>query len=200
MLREYNFGDEAIAYVRSQMSQGHTLSKFLLQLLPMRGSVRTYLPESCPASTVRNFNTGGVTTTDETRSKWVHFISDYLGKLPGRRYAVFESLARPGDPYLSVTDSRFFSYGDEVYCFLTSEDRDPGRIVHTMRDANPYPFVGVLTRMARNRPQVQAKHEVAENVLQALAFSAEHILIGAYDNEAVLIWDSANRWELHDFS
>jgi hypothetical protein len=156
----------------------------------MRDRVRTYLPESCPASTVKNFKTGGVTTTDETRSKLVHFILDYLGKLPGKKYAVFESLARPGDPYLSVTDSRSFSYGDEVYCFLTSEDRDPGKIIHTMRDANPYPFIGVLTRIARSSPQIQAKREVTESTLQALAFSAEHILIGAYDNEAVLIWDS----------
>jgi hypothetical protein len=73
---------------------------------------------------------------------------------------------------------------------LTSEDRDPGKIIHTMRDANPYPFVGVLTRIAGSNPQIQAKREVTESTLQALAFSAEHILIGAYDNEAMLIWDS----------
>jgi hypothetical protein len=188
MLKEFEFGSEAIIYVQSCLSSGNTLSRRLLKLTLGSGRVTAHLPANVSPVTAREFEFGGIAKGGE--NPWSHlaaFIAEYLSG-QGKRYAVFEAIERKGDPCVSSLDKKFFTHGSELYFFLTSRDQDLSSITGTIRAARSYPFVGALTSVPEDEPDIRADFEVTTDVLEKLAARTEHILIGAYDDEGVLIW------------
>lgn len=204
MLKEFEFGSEAISYIRWILSQGKTLSKLLLDLPLEDGRVRTYLPETVSEEATRQFKHGGVIKRSDVRVQrgklifelverkesdlqLATVIADYLHG-GASRHAIFEdALHNPGDPGLAKTEGRFFTHGTDVYFFLTAQDQDVDFITTTFRAAKSYLFTGVLTEGAASG-LIQANRPVQVETLEELARNANHILIGAYDGEAELIW------------
>jgi hypothetical protein len=187
MLKLVEFGPEVITYIRSCLSEGDTISRYLLVQSLEGGRVTTQLPDDVDSEASQRFEVGGITKRSDTESYLVAFISAYLNQL-GKRYVVFETLARLGDASLASSKNRFFTYRTEIYYFLTSKDCDPEKIINAIRKARSYPFIGVLTSTLEDEPDIQTGHVLAPDVLEKFATRAEHILIGAYDSEGVLIW------------
>ncbi len=187
MLKDFKFGSEAITYIRSCLSEGDTLSKYLLDSALGRGQVKAHLPADADPGYIKRFRWGGVTTRNNTRQFLTTFISAHLIK-KGKQYAVFETLYRPGDICLLSSKEHFFTHKLEVYYFLNSHDIDSDIIVSTVRFARSYPFIGVLTSIPEEESDIQAEHELPIDKLKKFVARTEYILIGAYDNEGVLIW------------
>lgn len=189
MLKKFEFGPEAIAYIRNQLSLGKTLASYLDRLPLERGKTIAYLPASVSAKTSKNFENGHVGSTRQTLPKLLDFVSQYLVK-PGKRYAVFEkSFARADDKSIRWTIEHLFFHGIEVYSFLTEKDYASEQLKFALTAPGGYYFIGALTSLSVNRPDIQERPVVSEDFLEQLATRAEHILVGAYDGEAVLIWN-----------
>jgi len=189
MLKKFKLGSEAIEYIKYSLARGDTLSKYLLELPIIKGQVTTYLPTTTSRLQRLKFETGGVVNSSETEENLVSLISSYLGK-PGKKWAVFETLARPGDKSLRLRKAQFFTYNQsEVYNFVTSDNNDPEKITNAIRSAKSYPFVAILTSISDVEVDIGTDDEITKNFLGKLAKGAEYILIGAYDDEAVLIWN-----------
>jgi hypothetical protein len=188
MLKKVEFGPEATIYIRKQLSWGKTLADLLLRLPLEEGQVIAYLPTTASFEKSRDFETGGIAKTRETRPRLIAFISDYLSK-PGKRYAVFEDPnAQVGDPHLQSSREQFFSHGIDVFSFLTPQDHDSERILYTVTSVSAWYFIGILTSIEKGEPDIQNRQIATKELLIELAKRTEHILIGAYDNEAKLIW------------
>lgn len=181
------FGPEAITYIRSCLSEGDTLSRHLLVQPLESGRVTAQLPDSVDPEISQRFEVGGITRRSDTEFNLITFISAYLNE-PGKRYVMFETLARLGDASLASSNNQFLTHRSEVYYFLTSRNCNSEKIINAVRKARSYPFIGVLTSTPEDEPDIQTGHTLAPDVLEKFATRAEHILIGAYDNEGILIW------------
>ena len=214
MIGRFEFGDEALDYVRSCLASGKTLSAHLLQLPLDTGRVWAYLPENVAPEAARSFRMGGVIPIDQdaeveifsdgklaatlipvrthplgvrTEQVLLQFISSYLSE-SGERYVVFEhALAHPTDPFIQTGTSKFFSYGPEVYHFLSSQDVNLAQIHDTVRSASSYLFIASLTSLPVKQ-DIQPRQEVSLDTLKTLSNNTVHIIVGAYDGEGELIW------------
>ena len=186
MLKKFEFATEAVLYIQASLFDGDTLSRHLLGLPFNNGRVATHLPATVSSETAQRFEVGGATTSNNTVSHLVDFITVYLSQ--GRRYAVFEAIERCGDPCLSPLEQPFFIHDSEIYYFLDSKDFDSEKVKRLVQVARSYPFIGVLTSLPESDPGIRVAQEVTESVLEKLAARTTHLLIGAYDAEGVLIW------------
>jgi hypothetical protein len=187
MLEKVKFGSEAFEYIRSQLSEGNSLSFFVASLPLEDGQVIAYLPSDIDIETATQFNIGGIASRDETEAKLAEFISGYLSE-SSKNCAIFEhALARPNDPSLLRSKSRILIYKTEVYYLLSSKDNDLGIIIDTIRTVTSHVFICVLTE-ADNVSAIQSSGKLTSEILQRFALNAQHVLISAYDDEADLIW------------
>ncbi len=194
MLQEFSFGVEALSYLQSSLSEGGTLAQYLLALPLSDGYIWSRLPVTVSTAKRMRFTEGGVDPSGESELWLATFIGRYL---QGRQnaYAVFETLWRPHDPGLARQRDHFFTHGPEVYSFLTSRDRDLQDISWTVRGARDYPFIGALTTLPENAADLEPHAEVTTDVLREVALRTEHILVGAYDAEAELVWSRVRAGE-----
>jgi hypothetical protein len=104
---------------------------------------------------------------------------------------VFEdAYAEPNDPWIKEKRPQVFSFKSEVYHYLTSDTREQDEIIQTLRLANGYPSIGILTSLGEDQPRIETGQEVDEDILVQLAARTRHLLLGAYDNEAFLVWSA----------
>ena len=186
MLRTFDLGPETFVYIRSQLGQGRGLGRALLQLPIESGRAFTYLPEGVSPGELRDFESGGVASGEENR-QLAEFVHAYVGAEPnGVRLAVFEHpTASRGDA--RKPQSPYFTVGDDVYLFV-----EPGSsvddIARTAREAHWYPSLGVLGALpSLPLPRAQGS-EQSPTLIATVADGADHVLVGAYDAEAWIIW------------
>jgi hypothetical protein len=207
MITKVELGPDAITYIRSCLSDGNTLSEYLLKLPLEEGRAVTYLPPTASLDAIKRFKVGGIIAPytrlqDEVDTngyrivqlqrtdvelKLANYILAYL-RQRGWHYAIFEhALAEPSDPWLSQTSAKFFTYRSEVYIFLTSQDTNIDAIVTAIRAASTYRFTGILAAVT-NLPNIRTGQEVQQDILRGLAETTKHIIVGAYDGEAEIMW------------
>lgn len=188
MLRQYELGSQAIDYIKSQLSVGHTLGRSLLDLPLDSGRVAAFLPTGTEPESLYAFQWGGVATaTDGVWENMASFVSTYLRGGVGR-YAVFEGF-RPADRMLTASGRQYFSFGpDEIYYFASSAGADSPKVEVAADAGRSYPYIGVLTSIPEDSPDIRSGSDICEELLKELAARAQHLLIGAYDDEAPLVW------------
>lgn len=189
MLTEVRFGLEAVPYFDSCLLRGKTLATCILKYQRLEtGQIIGYLPPNVPFERKTQFVAGGMFETPIDREKTVSWVSRFL-QGPSRRYVVFEdAYAKPTDPWTQEPKTQFFSFESEVYHFLTSRDQKLETIIQTLRWADGYPFIGAFTSLPADGPEIKHRQEVTRDIVEELAKRVEHILVGAYDNETMLIW------------
>lgn len=187
MFRDVGSNAEAIAYIRTCLEQGNTLARYLLDLPLEEGRVIIPLTVTVNEVTYSNFAVGGVTARNDTEPLLADFISAYLDGENGR-YAIFEdTLAQLGDAFLSSSKTQFVAFETEIYYFLSSRESNSKTIISVVRQATSHLFIGVLTSLAAEN-DLHTEQAITLELLTAIVQHAEHILIGAYDGEGVLIW------------
>lgn len=196
MLKELEIDAQAVSYIRQELNEGDAFAQYLLDLPLEDGRVISYLPSEVYPMGNQDFRQSiflstGIKIASEAKLKIQGFISAYLGK-GGRSYAIFETLGRTGDAWLTTTDISYFIHDSKAYSFLTPEDSDLQSILEALRRARHYPFVCGLTSLSDDDAQIQSFQETATSVLRNLAANAEHIVIGAFDAEGYLIWSRSS--------
>jgi hypothetical protein len=191
MLTKVEFGVEAIPYIDSCLLRGKSLAAHVLKNhMPETGQIFSYLPTNVTLEQKVRFVAGGIFKAPVSWQRIVDFISRFTSG-PGKRYAVFEdAYAQSNDPWTQDSNPQFFSFRLEVYHFLTSRDQKREKIVRTLKRAGGYPFIGALTSLPADEPAIKNRQEVTEDILEELAKRTKHVLIGAYDNETMLIWNT----------
>jgi hypothetical protein len=185
MLRPIPNRSAAVAWIRARLESGNTLAKRLLALPLDGGSVAATLPPDAPDTAFARFDAGGVTRRAATEPEVAELVAGYL-RQGGGRCAVFEdALSRRGDPVLAKQGGRYAWVGDEVYHLLLPGD-DRAQVTAALRRATSFSFLGVLA--ASGGGELRAGQDLAPGALDALARAADHLLVGAYDGEGVLVW------------
>lgn len=192
MLIEIELGDEALAFIRSSLETNTTLSSCLLRLPLNDGKIHSYLPFGVSPSALSAFEAGGIASANETQEHLVEFIFSYLNTSE-IALAVFESYASPGDPFLKSADQRYFVVNNEVYYYLTFSERTAEAIGKALRWARNYPFVCALTSCSDVSLLQNQGVEVSLRFIEALASRTKIIVVGAYDEEAYLLWTSPSQ-------
>ena len=117
-LAEFQFGPEAIEYIRGRLALGNTLSKLAQALQLSEGTIRAYLPSTVSSEQAKLTLEHGCAEIDqgtrESREVVQRFVADYLANSDGS-YAVFEEvLARSSDPCIAQSEGEQAADGDAV--------------------------------------------------------------------------------------
>jgi hypothetical protein len=195
LLSERVLGGAALEYVQSQLQQGWTLAQRLLELPLSSGRMTAYLPHDVGPRNTLDFDEG-LFSREESGEAWARsldLVRSHLSK-PDRPYALTESFMNRGDSGLRPIRDSYFIFRSEVVFFLTSRETDPIRIRTFFRDARIYPFVVALTSLPAGMQEIEACDDpetcpdVDPTVLGAIAARTEKLLIGAWDDEGVIVW------------
>ncbi len=198
--REHHLEPAANEYILECLEYGHSLSRHLRRRRQdlKEGRVITRLPLGANTGELDKFEWGGkyplaaeAKRLPSTRDDLVSLVGDFLRRKEGG-VCVFENyLARRTDPVLSRARSRVLFYGDEVYHVLAEEDAKPELIKATIAEAETLPiFIGALSILPQDSRIYSAQRELAGEELRSLADRAEKFIVGAYDGEGYLIWES----------
>ncbi|HEY3265365.1 MAG TPA: hypothetical protein VGM37_00445 [Armatimonadota bacterium] len=183
-------GGNANRFIRSVLEKGsgRSLGRALLALPLEDGSVETYLPRHPGDEQLAAFRWGGI--GGGQRPKSAEIIGPYLNGRPERCVVwpdgmpeyIFPGFQRSAD------DSLWFRLGTEPYVYLHGPGPIEGaEIEMALRHAKGYHFVCALTSWPEGTPIAPAT-EVTAETLQGLADRTQILLVGAYDEEAILAW------------
>jgi hypothetical protein len=197
--------DRAKSYMRSYLQDGNTLSHRILATSRLSdGTVTTLLPSTITREDAHDFvHAGKFPESQRIRhpgSLRIPLVD--IGFYPAERFerflrarknnlCVFEGMyAKPQDPFLSRVKSRVYTYGDEVYFVLLSQDARQPEIRQAIREAGWWRGItAIMTSIPEPvTPQWLEAKEWDSDQLTLLATRLEALVLGAYDAEGYLIW------------
>lgn len=191
---EITLTKDANTYLVELLRRGKTFAQVLLNQLDLtNGPVSTLLPSNCDLTVATHFNRGGITNREESLTFLSKQLKNFLQK-EDNRLCIFEhALARPNDPFLTKIKRPYFTFDDEVYMYLTSNQASQSEIRETITHAGPdYLFIGAMTSFARqgcsNINSGDLGSSQTYDTLQRWATNTEKVIAGAYDGEGFLIW------------
>ena len=138
MFEDVPLPDEAIAYVKQHLTDGHTFARHLASVIDVPSAIYTIVPEGVESDALKNFSTGGK-LAQPPRSMWRFGVDSVAVPIPNtddvlaekivefvtghaRRVCVFENFnAKPHYPYLANL-SNLLVFGEEVYHVVRGGD------------------------------------------------------------------------------
>lgn len=189
-------GSEVYEHIRGQLCWGDPLSNALLDLPLERGPVFAYLPRGFRPNPPNQFKYGQAWIpgqAHEAEALTEQFIYNYL--LAGTdRLALFQSAWYEADPAAAKLPTPFFTLDQPhksqklVCCFLSADSANPEAVENAMSSARSYLFVTALTVLPSNWKPLRHRQSVSSAEATALAANTCHLLIGAFNDLAWLIW------------
>ena len=209
--REAPVGPAAEQYVRESLSQGHTLARTVLQVLPLsHGQITTFLPPSIAPQSVDDFRAGGkLPTPPSSQWKWgqAHGKSYRMVPVPNTDNELMaeiknhlmsgennvcileDSVVMAGDPVLQKCVTRYAILGDDVYYLLFHDVAKDEMIFRAIRQArSALPILIGLMAVYKEPKQLGSGGSISLVQLEALVRDALRLFVGAYDGEGYLIW------------
>lgn len=206
--REINLGIEGIEYIRHCLSDGKTLSKYLLQCLNLtEGRVITFLPKDISDEGAIEFSDGKLeepprdthriyTAEDGTSRRmvpkpnvdfWlVEVIQTYLSAGENRCCIFENALAESADPWLLKAKSKILTLDSEVYHFLSRGDAEPAKIGQTIKEARSTypPLVGALASTCKQGKNVRGFSHESQTIQK---ISTDELRFLAENNEKIIV-------------
>jgi hypothetical protein len=195
-IKRVELGTAPIPYIREKLTLGHKLAEESQKLPLEAGAVHALLPEGTPPEEYMDFEGGSVSPTTwvspqvqridngEIIEAEALFVRDYLVS-DVRHVAAFEDpFAEVGDRFLE--GERYFTDGKQIYYVLTSADLQMEQIIECVRTGSAYCGLGVLSSWPGFA--LASGQKISDLAFRAIAQAADHMLVGAYDGEADLIW------------
>lgn len=211
----------AIDYLQEQLSHGDRLGEALSNKPLSRGDVWTWTPAGVViASKNRLLYDHGEVPYGSCREELYRFVADFLrenehgllleeGELaqrdgrnlpeaPGRVFPRRIFLNEPSRHriWLSATDPSpvhgvaTFPWLDETFLSARSEEQTFETIDKTFRAGRSYPSISCLTVTDMILPQEKTSL-ISTVEIQQFADSAEHIIVGAFDECGCVVWTAA---------
>ncbi len=214
MVQLLEFGPDAKAYIRLQLSKQETLWRALCDLPLEMGRVFAWLPPHVSLWDLLHFawhinkriDSEAGTIDYEYREKQNSYIATHLGE-SSNKLAIFRGTPSPPlkeirnltGPVSTYRLTRRFpnTYSDEVPTITEIHHIIKAPVTREEVDsalAGPLegmPFTGVLTSLPPDHPGLPEERELDYSFIQLLVRRAEAILVGAYGDDAVLIWTRA---------
>jgi hypothetical protein len=218
-MKHHVLGREALEFIRSETERfpDRRGLRHLLHGSPIEhGSVLTFLPSLPPAHLFRShgadvfrhsasFYHGGIERADQTyRARELGFIGGWLRKGAGH-LALFQTdyfrftAARqpyrlaPGERVLLCDSPNDNDRGFEGWVVLDGgEVTDEEIDLAISRGMSPYPpTFGLLTSCTTKFDAAIQSHVVDEAIQRELAAGVQAIIVGAFDGEALLFWQTS---------
>lgn len=210
MFQKLNFGPDAIAFIRLQLSTRGTFWQMLCDLPLEMGRVSAFLPPAATPKDLLHFawhlnvrkdlEAGSVDW--EYREREREFVADYFQQ--GHRAAIFRGETQPpprggprqiGGAIRGLTLTRSFpnTYSSEVptitdVYYLLAEPADPKQVLEGYDSMERMPLLGALASLPATAELPGNGQEVDRDFLQWFAGRTECILCSAFGNDATLIW------------
>lgn len=206
---ERSLGPEAVDYLRESLARGKTLSRLLLNEVPLQdGHIMTCVSPDVSADQTLRFHEGGVLPREARATRYVTakdgksyrmepvpntdtwlgaLILEALRETVEGICVIEEPIAKATDPYFARLEGRKVVHRNEVYYLLSAAAPagEDGTIIRQASSIAP-PDVGTVASGARalaNPPS-----EIAEADLLRVARSASVVFVRAYDGESHLVW------------
>jgi len=192
----------ALDYLREYLDEGGQLSRVLASLPLETGRVWSYLHPTVAPDTAYQFTSGGITPpgpiregvqaiTTPSRPDIVWLADNFLRSRPDALLICEDASATPTDPYIQADrESHFLFYDEEVYRIVSPGIRHQALRERTIRRARSYRFLAILTTGDGTINHLVNRSQLTPAQLATLVRHTERIIIGAYDYEGYLIWES----------
>ncbi|MBN2238480.1 MAG: hypothetical protein JW712_01795 [Dehalococcoidales bacterium] len=208
-------GREAFDWVKKTLSEGFTLSRFILEKVAIdSGVVITYLPHEADIERAKTeFNESvmplapkdtwvwlreqpdgkkpvaiPVQTTD---SPQLEIIKTSLNNSPNSLFVCEDMMMRWSDKYAQTITHPLWTYEEELYHIIFHNDFPTiGEIrqVISHSDSAWQHFVGVITSLDPAPSNYVLRKVISDNEINTLVKNTQALLIGAYDNDGYLLW------------
>jgi hypothetical protein len=208
MYQRLEYGRDANAFIRLQLSRGPRLARLLCHLPLELGRVVAFLPPHVELWNVLHF-AWLINTLDaardrvdyEYRDKEHNVIVEYLKRGQGRAAVFYRRTAPPGKDFSKApvpgADLYFYEIvhrqneaericSTEVY--LSSQEPLTKEEVRKIPGSESMGLIAVLASLPDTLPQVGEDGTITEETLKMIASRTEMILVSAYDRDATLIW------------
>ena len=215
-LVKHEFGPEAIVYLRRYLDKNQAWGKRLGKLLARRdlesGKAWSFVPSESSPETLADLEEGALypdtpLVADEEGHKWqrkhdpwddlevIEWLDDLLAGpgYPPRIACSEDVLARRTDTWVAEHPGGVFFCGDDVYTYATADGSfgDPvAAIGEAAGHAKGNPSVGMVTTLPPELERVN-RQSLDEHPLEEMAAAAIAVIVGAWDQEGLVFWESA---------
>lgn len=207
----HEFGPEGPAYLRSYLQSNEGFGKRLGRLLLERheiesGTTWALVPANATPDSLVNFESGifppagpaekvdvgyMVPVFDASSNDAMRDALDGLLAKPSARpslLVVESALARRTDGW-DQPERQVFFCGDDVYDYALTKDPE-AEVSWVPSGATWTPDVGIVTVLPAALGDIADGDSVSPAALEEMAAAAVAIIVGAWDNEAPLFWES----------
>lgn len=197
-LVRHEFGPEGTAYVRSYLESNEAFGKKLGRLLVThhdldQGTAWAFVPAESPMDRRTAFEYGGLRPASVPNSE--ERVGGWLLQQLRRHGAAARVLLVEGanelrtDPWLkNRPDDPVVFCGDDVY-FYEPAGAAPPDLKRWIGGATWRPDVGIVTELPRGAGRLTPRQELTLEDLDEMAANASVIVVGAWDDEAVMFWE-----------
>ena len=186
-LIDHVLGEGAYAHVHRCLAQGDLVAACLRGIDLTTTEILAPLPSGLSETAIMSFGSGGTGAFSAIRSLMRRLVDDHLAQGP-EHCVVFETIARPRDPRISTRPAYLFFAMDRVYSFATGDPAaPPEQGKHALVSARAYPMVGVFSTVPPSLGVLQRNGTLSPAEVRALIVPATLLIIGAYDDEGVLL-------------
>jgi len=193
MITKIFLNEQAIQYINEEIKDGGALFNQILRVNLNNGSVFSYLPFSQSKAISMDYSESlsyltGMHFLNEIELLIIKLISDFLNNNPNK-YAVFETMARIGDPIINKCGMQAFYVKGRMYDFIRGSDKDKP-IKKCLDDAQGYPtIIGLINTYNEDFRIIKDQEFTDIDNLKFMNF-LEGLIIGAFDGEGYIIWQS----------
>jgi hypothetical protein len=212
MMRAAEFpAESSLRYIQQKLAVSDKLGVFALATAQLEGRVFAFVPQPARETQEFHYQDGGIDWDESSapfRAAEREFIRDYL-RSSENAIAVFEGwcvaideqpkpLIKAGVNFF-LNESSLHGIGRPpnirqrlpargVYLYGTSKDEN---VEHTLLvRSRQYPTIGVLTTLPPGQ-KIVCGATMADDFIRDLATRAQYVFVGAFDEEARLIWEIA---------
>ncbi len=183
--KKHYFDHRGISRVREVLAADGALSRALQTVRLEDGRAWTWLPMDARTEELEHFDAGGVSDRERTLAGVSWLITEVLRRDPQKCCLLEDSVSLPEDEYLRDSSLPIKSLHGHIYYMLTCRDSQE-RVFQSLRQAYSYRLAGCLCAIPA---ELGSPESVDLNIILNLAAArAEHILVDAYDGEAIVIW------------
>ena len=184
-------GPKAMEFAKAELGRAGTLGRKLDEHFSIfGGEIITFLPKDATRAAYESFESCCAVDTQQmyssTHQLAMALTKQYLTQSQDQ-IVIFNTLARPSDPWLLREKLYYFSYGSEVYLYLSAAHSSDEEIQAAFKSYGSYP---AIVAFASKQPSLHPRNRytIGQVEINNLASDTFAVMIEAYDQDGFLLW------------